>query len=326
MWFTYSVLISIIQGTVTIFILTQNLILDSVNESRVPEKKIALYILQFLGIVLILENLLHLYSLCSNNKLWSKFLIYSKDCLNENQLKLYGPNLLLKISVLLSLIGIICRIYVKVTQECEQVIYAYSYLYYSEIFILYLFCIYLELLSNMFDRLNHEISSLNDIKLNKKCIKFMTDKHSDLIDLTDDVNALFSIQNLVICLTSLAAFTAGLYSLFYVIFVSKKFDYNFYFRVDDTVRSILKVSFLVYFCEKLVKYFNLKLFHLLKKTPNINEYQELMFYNLKERKASFTAGGIIQLGYPFIGSMLGTALTYVIIVIQFNQSSGEDVV
>uniref|UniRef100_T1HAR0 Gustatory receptor n=1 Tax=Rhodnius prolixus TaxID=13249 RepID=T1HAR0_RHOPR len=283
------------------------------------ENKTEISILFTLTFSLFLQNFLHLYSQYCGEEIWLKFYSYLKYYTNSNRnVGITWPNIIFWVSFSMSSVGLLIRIIILFVDNIKSFIMAFSFLYLCEASILYQFCVYLDLLNIIMKEINHELIAINDVKYGQEKLIALTDSHSSLIDLAEKVNLAFTKQMLVICLSTLAACTGGIYSVINAAVCRPTVHVKIIYRLEDVIRSLFKIFAIAYFCEQLGNNFNVKLFYLLKKSIGMKKNEELVFYCLKERNIKFTAGGIINLGYPFIASMLGTAITYVVVVIQFS--------
>uniref|UniRef100_T1HAY8 Gustatory receptor n=1 Tax=Rhodnius prolixus TaxID=13249 RepID=T1HAY8_RHOPR len=195
--------------------------------------------------------------------------------------------------------------------------------YWTFVIVIIHFCTCLQILITLMKEINIEMASMGDQirTADLRKIKLLTNQHSCLIDIAEIVNRAFGWQNIII------------YSILFIITISSLFGFVRRFTSDLLIVTIARqttIFFLsfglivvpVYLCEDFkqeVNQFNMKLFYFVKRRFSDGfQDDELQFYTIMKRNMSFTAGGCINLGYPLILSIINSAATFLVILIQFT--------
>ncbi|XP_073982997.1 putative gustatory receptor 28b isoform X4 [Rhodnius prolixus] len=195
----------------------------------------------------------------------------------------------------------------------------------ANIMVLYQFTYVMDIIIQLMKKINKEMESTEQFKSAVSGnLKLLTEQHNHLMDSAQIVNKIFSWQILTICLRSFMELTCHNYGL--LVNLTKDYDKNIQDRIWHIFRILLnitEISTIVHFCEyfsKEAKKFNTYLFQYLRnKQMEFTKAEfDLHYYSLMKREIIFTAAGFFDLGYPLITTMIGTTVTFLVIVVQFT--------
>ncbi|KAK9506638.1 hypothetical protein O3M35_008533 [Rhynocoris fuscipes] len=170
-------------------------------------------------------------------------------------------------------------------------------------------------------------------------LKQLTIRVNYLIDLGENINEMFQIQNLLLFPSSIIGFIGCLYTVIKTI----NFDpMGAFYNLIYGFSYIIQIGFTAFICEQFIEQvekfnksilytirkntcndfeiesMNERLFKKMRNNPPIDINSELHFYCANNRNIEFSVAGFFTLRYVLLVSMIGSGLTYLIITIQLG--------
>ncbi|KAE8573525.1 Gustatory receptor 43j [Halyomorpha halys] len=188
------------------------------------------------------------------------------------------------------------------------------------------------LLSILCELLETEITVLKTIKRtvyrkrNIKMIEKFIDSTNQIISVARDIDCIYSYQNLYLISTK---FFNCLVSMFFIIeYASVRFNADFRLILGDFLLILYHFynSWKIFHASEITiqksKEFNTLLYQLMidDTTNEILHNDKLRLHISMKREVVFTACGFFNLDYTLVHSMIASATTYLVILIQFGQS------
>ncbi|KAK9512435.1 hypothetical protein O3M35_000870 [Rhynocoris fuscipes] len=192
-----------------------------------------------------------------------------------------------------------------------------TYLFIPQAISINQFCMNIELLTKQMRIIVIEVNK-SEILLTK--LKQLILRHNYLIDLAETINNIFKTQQLISSGLSMAGFLVSAYGIVRDITENTFALTEITIRLSDAVYYLLCVWIVTYICEEFLKEMQLIFkycYTIIINSDLFNVKQsELHLHCAMNRNAQFSAGGCFSLRYTLVTSMIGTSITYLIVVLQ----------
>nr|XP_014278373.1 gustatory and pheromone receptor 32a-like [Halyomorpha halys] len=177
------------------------------------------------------------------------------------------------------------------------------------------------------NQLDHMTESLQP---NEKTLSLQLDLALFILDLSRSLNKFYSMQIFLLCCRVLINFILSGYFIIDSFRTNSLFTPSEVIWINYLVSVALVVSFagdlsvLIRICssctnfQNAVESFNDKLFSLMREHNDLCKNDKLCLFLTIKQRVQFTACGFYSLGYPLVTSIIATATTHLVILVQFT--------